>query len=172
MKKVTAIFFICFLSLSQVGHVLIYYVQLYQVKKLVKEQIVTGVPQSFCEVVEDTDLLRWEEEGEEFTMNGNMYDVVAVSKINGKKVYYCLNDTKEEDLVRNFSQIIKGSSSKEKGSDPYASRFHITDQFISCTAVAILFSSYGNIDYYSQDTALHYNYWEVHIPPPRYLHLS
>ncbi len=38
----------------------------------------------------------WEEEGKEFWLKGQLYDVVVQKTINGKKYIYCLNDTKEE----------------------------------------------------------------------------
>lgn len=56
--------------------------------------------------------LRWEEEGEEFYYNGNMYDVVSIGYANGKATVYCIND-KEENKLSRLADELRQKHSKE-----------------------------------------------------------
>ena len=64
--------------------------------------------------------ISWEENGKEFSLNGQMYDVVKTVKENGQILLYCINDIKEKQLVDSYNEITKHNSSsgkKEKSID-------------------------------------------------------
>lgn len=56
--------------------------------------------------------LSWEDENE-FTFNGELYDVIRKTTINGELVIQCIKDKKETHLVNNYAKI-----SKETQGDP------------------------------------------------------
>ncbi len=56
----------------------------------------------------------WEEEGKEFWLKGQLYDVVTQKTVNGKKYIYCLNDTKEEQIVEQQLKLTSNSNSSDK----------------------------------------------------------
>jgi hypothetical protein len=58
--------------------------------------------------------IRWEEEGEEFWLKGQLYDVLTQKTIDGKKYLYCLNDAKEEQVVEQQLKVISNSNSSDK----------------------------------------------------------
>ena len=49
---------------------------------------------------EELAAVKWEEEGREFIHNDEMYDVVKIETSNGKSIYYCIKDGKENHYRR------------------------------------------------------------------------
>ena len=70
--------------------------------------------------------MQWKDDGKEFTLNGEMYDVAKVKKVNGKTVLYCVNDKKEKELLSNFIKAIKELTYKAKNKN-----FLIKDRLVS-----------------------------------------
>ena len=126
------------------------------------------MPDSHLEIIEYTNAVKWEEEGKEFRIKDEFYDVICIKKQNGKIFLYCLNDKNEEDLVRNFDKTIKSAADNEKGkNDKHSFKFPLPDQLI------IYFVSSGPLGntvlhhYFNYTTTLVSNCREIIIPPPR-----
>ncbi len=167
MKKLTAIFFLVFLSISQVGHLFLYYLQLQYIKHQVRNEILAGNVMQPCTVVEDNASVSWEEEGEEFSLNGDMYDVVAVKKVAGRTLLYCFNDAHEDQLLKTFARLIISTGTDKGKSAQSTLKFHITDQYI-LSAPPVLLSDTAAAAYPLSDiygASLHFS--EIHLPPPR-----
>ena len=64
--------------------------------------------------IEMNNNIRWEEKGKEFSMNGELFDVVRTKTINGKTILYCLNDTKEQQIINEYNNQTKNNSSTGK----------------------------------------------------------
>ena len=47
---------------------------------------------------------------DEFRFHGNMYDIVVQSETRDSIIYYCLNDEKEEKLIKGFSDLVNSST--------------------------------------------------------------
>jgi hypothetical protein len=54
------------------------------------------------------------DEGKEIELEGKMYDIKSVKITNGRVKIYALRDTKEENLLRCFSQFLEHSNSDQK----------------------------------------------------------
>jgi len=138
-----------------------------------EEQILSKVSDSELEAI-DADLYQkdivWEEEGKEFSLNGQMYDVARIKKTGNRTIIYCLNDKKEEELVDKYSKLLKSAadqdSSKKDGG--HSLKFQMSD-----CVLTTLFSLSGD----SQKTTLNYFVFndkiisinkEIIIPPPRF----
>lgn len=96
----TAIFF------NEVGYFFYYTYQQYQVKKEVKRELHYAGADQFLEIMELDKIKQsiiWEEVDREFLLNGEMFDVKKTITKNGKTFLYCLNDKKEEALLKKFS---------------------------------------------------------------------
>lgn len=143
-----------------------YFVQLQYVKHQVKEQILIGVPQQVCTVIENTGRIRWEEEGEEFSLNGDMYDVVATKTTGGKTWLYCLNDRNENELLRNFTRLFSSGSEKGKSSQTDV-KFHVTDQYVLDSAPVLLTMPVTAVHPLSGIAGSGFFFGEIQLPPPR-----
>lgn len=74
-----------------------------------EESLLKNAPESLLEKIIYTgneQHIHWEEEGREFLLNGQLYDVVKIKKENDKIVLLCINDKKEEDLVQQLSEVV------------------------------------------------------------------
>ena len=153
--------------MSQTGHFVIYHIQKWRIQCTVREALLTSLDDRYLDIIELNINIVWEEEGKEFILNGEFYDVVSIKEINGKTFMYCLNDKKEERLVKNFYKTIKLASDNDtKKSNKVSFKFHVTDQYI----IPFISKLPANIDillsYINYKATLVSNYKEIIIPPP------
>ncbi len=117
LKKLFLIVLIAILAYCQAGY---YFVMRYSQsaqKEAVKQKIIDQLKDKEFQVISLTDnhkKIYWEEEGNEFLFNGEMYDVVKTKLVNGKVILYCINDKKEKELVDNYNLVTKQNSSPDK----------------------------------------------------------
>lgn len=104
--------------ISQAGYVFFYSLQLFRVKADVRERLSARIPEdSFITVALEDNLARigWEDPGKEFSLHGEMFDVVKIEKKNGKIILYCLNDKKEEQVLADLSRSVKSATDNPLG---------------------------------------------------------
>ena len=137
-------------------------------KESVKEKIFREIKDEELEIVSvsNNQNIYWEEEGKEFLLNGQMYDVVKVRSVNGKMTLYCINDKKEKALIDNYNLVTKHNSSPDKkGKNAFDNSFNLfvdlneRDNTLYPGAVAIAFCSF--------DSQLCDNIAERISPPPK-----
>jgi hypothetical protein len=92
---------------SQIGYQAFYLIQQLIIREEQKELAFSLLPESSLEKIKDNQLIDWEEEGKEFYLNNNMYDVVKTSIIRGEKIYFVVNDKKESEVLKQFGNIIR-----------------------------------------------------------------
>lgn len=85
-------------------------------KEAIKEKIFQNLKDEELQSISlsDNQNIYWEEDGKEFLLNGEMYDVVKTKTVNGKVILYCINDKKEKALIDNYNLITKHNSSSDK----------------------------------------------------------
>ena len=90
--------------------------QQYEQKEAVKEKIFEQLKDEELQIISISDHqnIYWEEDGKEFILNGEMYDVVKRKMINGKEFLYCINDKKEKALIDNYNLVTKGNADTDK----------------------------------------------------------
>ena len=83
-----------------------------------EREMLTLIPESSLEVfvVEELgDKIVWEEENKEFSIEGALYDVARIKKIDGKTFLYCINDKKEEQLLDNLIKAVNKNHDNKQG---------------------------------------------------------
>lgn len=134
-----------------------------------KAQIFSQLPESSFEVIiaEENKTLAWKDNGREFSLNGEMYDVAKIKIENGKTVIYCINDTKETTLLANFIKAMKNDASNSK-SGKSSLKLQFADYTINAldinTAAAGIYSS-GKFSIFN--STLYLISQETDAPPPR-----
>ena len=135
MKKLSAIYLLLSLFFGQIGYLIYYIIEVQEVKISVQKEILSGLPETaFIPVCfEDNEsVIKWDEEGKEFSLNGEMYDVAITKMENGKTIFYCLPDKKEEQLLSNYSKTVEASSEQNPaGKNQRIIKFHLPDLFVS-----------------------------------------
>lgn len=117
LKKLSLILIIAVLAYSQVGYYFVMRHQQHEKKESIKEKIFVQLKDEVLDAIslpENQQKISWEEEGKEFSLNGEMYDVVKTKIINGKVVLFCINDKKERALIDNYNLLTKQNSSPDK----------------------------------------------------------
>lgn len=135
IRKLAVISFLLLLFLSQGGYHIYYSVKQYQIKEAVKQELLATVPEALLDIIDadrNKNDIEWEEEGREFYLHGQMYDVAYLKTVNGKKLIYCLNDTREEGLLKDLSKLVSGNTNKPGGTQPgqHTAKFQSPDFII------------------------------------------
>lgn len=134
-KLLTIIVIILFIA-GQFGIYYVYCNQQAVLRKEMKERILAGLPDSVLNII-DAGLVNreteFEENRNEFSLGGKMYDIVKTTTQNGKVYYHCINDEKEEKLLNDFANIENDLSKNKPAGKPlrYLVKFKITDLNIS-----------------------------------------
>jgi len=118
-------------------------------------------------VLEDnTDHIKWEKEGKEFALHGELYDVAKIKKQKGKTLLYCINDKKEKQLLHDYSKALKSTTQPSK-SGKNAVSFQLPDFLNASIERAVVFSIVSNKKIFDFNTALLSSDKEIHTPPPK-----
>ncbi len=106
-KYISLILLIIILFLSNGYQLYFRYLQ-HNIRQEIKHEIKNGLNENELSIIvvsdNDEKEIEWTKKNKEFRYKGEMYDIVK-TKINGnKKIYYCINDVKEEHLIANFTK--------------------------------------------------------------------
>lgn len=151
------------------GYYFIYRLQLSQIKKEIKTEMLAQIPDSSLEVVvleEHIDAIQWKDDDKEFSLNDEMYDVVSVKKVNGKTLLYCINDKNEKQLLVNFIKGMKADASNGK-----SGKSNIKFQYTDFTVISLEKNNsniiYVNHKFSGYNSVLCTTIKEINAPPPR-----
>lgn len=158
------------LFLSQGGYHLFYTIRQYEIEEEMKHRLLSSVPERLLEVVDEATNkhnIEWEEEGREFYLHGQLYDVAYIKVVNGRTLIYCLNDVKEEKLLSDLAKITGNQADQNNGnpSGSHTVKFHSPD--------LILFAQAGTLPeqtteqkYFVHSTKLISVTTDILTPPP------
>ncbi|HUS00838.1 MAG TPA: hypothetical protein VMY77_03885 [Chitinophagaceae bacterium] len=167
LKNLSLIIIICILAYSQVGYYFVMRHHQHEQKEAVKEKIFRQLKDEEFQVISlaDHQNIYWEEDEREFLLNGEMYDVVKRTTINGKEVLYCINDKKEKALIDNYNLVTKhNSASDKKGKNAFDNSFNLFVEIDNNSELN--FGSPANI-FYSFDSHLLECIANELSPPPK-----
>lgn len=170
LKKPITILLLFVLFFSQIGYRFVYAIQQYQLKEAAKEQLLAAVNTNQFELIDENanrGYLEWEEEGKEFSLHGQMYDVAKIVLVDGKKILYCLSDKKEDQLLYDLAKTVKsGTADNGSGKDSkHTIKFELSD-FIAITKNSIIKQSFAIQKYPDYAVAKYTTIKEVNTPPP------
>lgn len=172
LKKTTAILFILLIIISHIGYYYVHVMQHFLVKQEVKESLFASINEKDLVAIEETNpyLIWTDNNGNECTLLGKLYDVVKKETINGKKILYCKSDTKEEKLISDFAKCQQTQDDCKNKQEKHTLKIHIED----CTIQSLvehtfqLFKSASSCnEYFSYEDTLITASSEITSPPPR-----
>lgn len=134
-----------------------------------EELIFASTPETQFEVFDlgqNGNNIKWEKEGKEFMLNGEMYDVAKIKKVNDRILLYCLNDKKEKELLRHFEKAMKHDSNSSKPGKN-SIKFQLSDFTIADTAKTIATILIIEKTIPLSGTTLHSRFKEITAPPPK-----
>ncbi len=141
----------------------------YELKEKTKHaalQLLKDEDLSVISLTDNSQKIYWEDdEKNEFSFNGEMYDLVKTETVNGQALLFCFNDKNEQQLIDLCNSITKNNS--DTGKKAKNNSFPFITLFISETA----FQSY-----FPSKTQKQFGYFTSHLtkgvtnntaPPPR-----
>lgn len=126
VRTITGIFLLVVFTSNITGLLVVFKLQQLQIRREIKRQIKRGVPENELHLISvkqgQEEQLDWQNE-KEFIYKGTFYDVVRKETgVGGATLYYCINDTQEEELFANLDAIIKQYSEKQQSKGKMAKK--------------------------------------------------
>jgi hypothetical protein len=149
----------------------VYAIQQHLIKEEAEEQLFATINDDQFEKVDLTANYQgivWEEEGKEFFLNGQMYDVAKKEIKNGKTILYCLNDKKEQQLLQDFVKKIKSNTDNTSGNknSNHTVKFQLSD-FTELTQKSLIeVPLIASKKYHEFKVPLYAIIKKVNTPPP------
>ncbi|WP_373058428.1 hypothetical protein [Zunongwangia sp. H14] len=117
MKKAFAILLLLIFSFNSAGFYISFGIQLYQIKKEVKQRIIAATPREELIQLKYSSATKkefhWHEDGE-FSYKGRMYDVVNTEKNGDATFYFCIEDKEEMILLASLKKQLEKNSKRSK----------------------------------------------------------
>lgn len=114
--------FILFTMLVKIGgYYPIFMVERWHIRKEIKRSIKSSIPEKDLHRIsfsKSTGEINWVREGKEFSVNGQMYDIVKSEECLDTIHYYCISDDEETELFAHLDERTK----KQMENDPAAAR--------------------------------------------------
>jgi len=168
MRKSLSIVLLFLFLLNLGGYNLWYYCFQQIIQCEIKEQIRAGIKESELSLIitpiDNEKILRWIKPGKEFFYKGKMYDVVKVNVKDEKNYFYCINDTRENELIAHWMK----DSRKRKETERLVKRV-INNTFMSPHSRMINQVYASDIDYPVIQFNLETGNPEIPSPPPKYI---
>ncbi len=116
LKKITAIVLFTVFFLSQAGYLLLIQYQVSSWKEEMQFLIDNNLHEDVVIISLEDNISRihWEKNGREFSLNGELYDVVVRTKSDGKNFLHCVHDKEEKRLKEHAHNIIKKNLAQAK----------------------------------------------------------
>lgn len=167
MRKAFVILVLTAIFFNEVGYIFYYSYQQYQVKAAVKKELLS-VQDNFLDVIEldqNRQSIIWEEEGREFLLNGEMYDVKKTAVRNGKTYLYCLSDKKEESLLKKSSTT--AHKNNKSGSTKHVLKLQANDYLVTGNVITYHSSQQPLQQFFIFNERALSNPGDIIVPPPR-----
>ena len=163
------------MTYQMVGHNIVFYLLRYQIKREVKIMIMQNTIQSPFSIFtfRNTQLhsgeLKWENE-EEFKYQDKMFDIIKTQKDGGTTTFYCLNDKKEELLIKNFIFASLKNNAQSNCTTPSAIQLlkFLGHYFLVSAFNKILSPFYRGISYDLYSFKIENPFLTIYSPPPQY----
>ncbi len=167
VKKGLAALLLSILFTSQVGYHFIYTIHQQIIKEAIEKELLASIPESSLEVIileQNQDKIEWEEENKEFFLDGEMYDVAKIRKMEGKTYLYCINDKREKELIKQLAKAVNSNhnTKQEKNNlkSPLPDLVCMNDE-----AALSLFSVPSTYSFFT--VTLVSSFEEITMPPPK-----
>ena len=166
MRKSISILLTITLLFNIGGYYLYFSFLQFNIKERIEIQIKNGLQEKDLAVivvpVNKVSGVNWLEPEKEFSYRGEMYDIVS-SKVKGQsKIYYCINDRKEKQLI----EIYQKSHPSKKDTDKKL-RNVMNDRYLSQQSTRINFACYLKIQYAILTIPFTSSPIQIPSPPPK-----
>ncbi|GAB4278839.1 MAG: hypothetical protein Kow0068_02590 [Marinilabiliales bacterium] len=170
LRKYIAILLIALFLYNSAGYYIVFTLIRNSAEQQIKDTIKRNIsPSSLIKITFKNEKdINWTKQGKEFSLNGEMYDIIKQEISNNLYIYYCVHDFKDSKIYKSLYNIIShnilnGKTAKKKA--------EILLQLI----IKILFANIYNVNFQFVFSKFNYNKEIFHIiirnirpdtPPP------
>jgi hypothetical protein len=157
------------LFISKLGYSFIYNLEQLLIQQEMKHKFLAGLPESSLQIIEYHPNMQWDEEGKEFYLDGELYDVVMKKNENGKTLFYCVNDKKEKELLAEFAKAVKsGNDNSAAGKNAKNGiKYPVSDYTIQTNQLLTISDCISKERPFCFKSSIISSTKEVIVPPPR-----
>jgi hypothetical protein len=173
LKKLALISFLIIIFLSQCGYYCFCAFQVFQAKEAAREQRLKEIPENLLtkiRIIDNDRTIQWEEEGKEFQVDGEMYDVVKTKFEDGIQYMFCLADKKEDLVLAALEKLIRSNADNAAHQGKYhsAAKIMIPDWVLELQTVTSPCQNAATSakEYFTYKDSLVYSFIEINSPPP------
>jgi len=173
LRKFVSIFLLLLISFTQIGYYALSSLQQYWAREDMETQLLASIPENNFTVFELSTIngdIRWEEQGKEFYLLGELYDIAKTKTIGKHTWLYCLSDKKEAQLLKARADAVKSGAEQNSGNKQasHTIKFQMTD--------CVIFERQNELIHTVYTGALHPEYAEpilfsakqINTPPPKF----
>jgi len=141
-------------------------------KEGARRELLKDIPANLMTKVRVTgnESIKWEEEGKEFSLNGEMYDVVKTKDENAIQYVYCLTDEKEDQVLDALEKVIQSNidNTSHHGKHHSNAKIIIPDWVLDLQVVTVPAKNTTRFqkEYFTYKDSLLYSFIEINSPPP------
>ena len=118
MRKYIALLIVSVFLFNTGGYYLYFSILQYNAQQEIAQEIRKGLQEKDLTLImlplNHQEDISWIKHSKEFRYKGEMYDVVKIKVLNHTKMYYCLNDSKEKQLIAGFHKTHNTRKDAEK----------------------------------------------------------
>ncbi len=115
--------------------------------------------------IADLNNIEWEEEGKEFWLNGNLYDVVKKQETADSITFHCINDKQEKTLFANLEELITRQMNSDAQTNNTSLKKFQSDYFFIQTYLQFSFKEISCLPIEIKDKLLK-GYLSENLQPP------
>ncbi|MCX8009797.1 MAG: hypothetical protein N3A61_01465 [Ignavibacteria bacterium] len=174
INKVFYFFLSIFILINSLGQIFLYLHLKHEAKRLIYESVneltekdLTLISLSKQDKNSNNQNLIWKEEYE-FELNGKMYDIIKVEETKDSIIYYCINDEREEELIKKFIKHFDENSINGKSKNSQSVSFQISNiQAIPISSYNLESPKISTICYISLMEYYNSIHLDIPSPPPK-----
>jgi hypothetical protein len=168
MRKYITFIFIIIFVFNISGYYLLFHILQDNIKNEIEIKKREGVKEKYLSLIiipiSKASDISWIETNKEFKYKGNMYDVVKKSIVKDKIYLYCINDTKEKQLIENYNKNHPSKTEKEK-----RERINISYQFLIPQVLIIHERISKKLKFTQDDFKYKSCFLLIPSPPPKFV---
>jgi hypothetical protein len=165
---ILSLFLIIILLFNIFGYFIYFNILQSNIRHEISDHIRNGLHDSELTIIEINSQnsleIKWIKPSKEFSYHGYLYDVAKVVEKDGRKYYHCINDTKEDKLIREFAKNTDSSQKAKKLLNNFASSTYLINE---ATYKSLNTSTNHNFSIPHFNVIL--NIREISDPPPKLL---
>ena len=147
------------------GYFLLFKLAQYKIYSDIKKEIIRGLSNDdlvlFVYNPDQYSNIKWRAFEKEFSLNGNMYDVVKISQHENLRFLYCINDIKEKKLIENYAKKHhKDKDNKHKRP--------LNHKYCKPSCISVICTANYRFDFLMKYNFYTFSNSDLEAPPPKF----